>query len=333
MVTSVTNSLGFRDAMRIREQYSPNLALARQEGRKLKLRPAKLQRDRGERRLLVLIDEEWDFSDKGRLPVRGMFDDIERLIKRIEQGTLDEKYTDLIITLDLHPPHTVHNDSWWVDEQGNPPDVSLPVQMELVSPSERFPFLALFLDGRPRKAFRPRYMGDWTTNKYAPHLKATGQGNIWVFADHCREGTDGVSLIPALAEVVEWMCAARDIQPVYMYKGMIPQVDWFGPFRPCMDVPTHPQGGLQTTYLDMIKEANITEIAGEADDFCVRHGCRQVLEYYAGSPAVLESIRFLSDCTSAIVPDDPASGNTANADFRKAMEAQGVRMITHDSPF
>lgn len=329
---STTAKLGFNEADLIREAYAPDLAHARAEGRRLGLNPAKKQKDAGEGHLLILIDEEWDFSDKGRLPVPGMFGDIERLIKRIKEGTLQEKYTDVIITLDVHPPHTIHSDSWWEDDHGNPPDVTLPVQMELVEPTGKYPFLGHFVDGTT-KPFRPRVMKRFTTEKYAVHLQQSGQGNIWVFADHCRETTNGVNLIPALAEIIEWMAAARDIQPLYMYKGMIPQTDWFSPFRPCMDISNHPQGGLQTRYLDMIRPARKTEIAGEAQDFCVKAGMQHVLEYYDAEPAVLQSISFITDCTSPIFPDDPAAGTTPNADFQNAMAARGINMITHDAAF
>jgi len=327
------NELSFRDPNRIREFFSPNWHLAREAGRKLKLTPATRRRKAGDSRLLILIDEEWDFGDTGRLPVIGTFDDVERLIKRIEAGVMGEKYTDIILTIDEHPPVSIHSDAWWLDDQGNPPDVSVPLMMNLTDPNDQFPFIGRWVDGRPEKPFRPALMKDWTVNKYAPHLLATGQGPIWVFADHCRAATDGVAIIPALAECIEWACAALSIQPIYMRKGHIAETDWFGPFRPCMDIPNHPQGGLQTQYLDMIRAASRTEITGEAADFCVKSGMIQVLDYY-GNPAdrsVLERVSFITDCTSPIVPDSP--GNTANADFRAGMAAKGVNMITSDSPF
>ena len=61
--------------------------------------------------------------------------------------------------------------------------------------------------------------------------------------------------------------------------------------QPSLSAPT--QGGLQTTYLDFIRNAKRTEIAGEAEDFCVRAGMQQVLDYYGSEPTVLESISFI----------------------------------------
>lgn len=322
-------TLGFQDSSKIREFYSPDIAAARKAGRALGLRPASTQK--GNEKFLVMIDMQWDFSDKGRLPVPGTFDDVERLIQRIQRGVMHEEYTGFIVTFDCHPPHTIHSDSWWVDENGMMPDVALPVRMSLTDPVSQFPFTGNFVNGTQVK-YRPRLKRKWTVETYAQQLKAKGQ-DIWVFADHCREGTDGVMLIPALAECLEWASAARDIQPVYMYKGMIAETDWFGPFRPCVDIPTHPQGGLQTQYLDLFRAAARVEITGEAEDFCVRAGMEQVLEYFGSDPDVLRRINFIENTTSPIFPDDPAKGSTPNADFKSKMRGLGVQTIRHDASF
>jgi len=335
---SMPDKLGFLDQTLARTRYLPNLELARAEGRKARkthgLHSAAKDVRAGKSRLAIIIDAETDFADDGRLPVTGAYDDVWRICQRLYQGTLECQYTDLILTIDMHPPITVHSEAWWEDEDGNPPDVNLPVQMELVDPKSRFPFMGNFFD-RPSRPFRARVQSDFTTNQYAPHLVATEQGPIWVFKSHCHIGTDGIQLLPPLVELVQFMATARDIQPTFMFKGHVAEVDWFGPFRPCMDLPNHPQGGLQTAYLDRIRAAQRTEVFGEAEDFCVKNGMRQVLEYF-GSPAdraVLESVAFVGDCTSPIIPDDPGSGNTANADFRRLMEQQGIRIIKHDLPF
>ncbi len=309
--------------------YVPNLGRAREEGRKAGLEKVSRQLKRGgSRNALILIDFERDFGDKGRLPVTGAYDDAVRLGERLIKGTLDEFYTDLIATIDVHPSTVIHGDTWWADEMGNPPDVSFPLFMVLIDDNVNRPvFEANWVDGRPKKKYSPTLMRTHTV-KYAKHLQATGQGNIWVFTAHCREGTDGINLVPALAELIEWASTARGYETMFMHKGHIAHVDWFGPFRPCMDVPDHPQGGIQTAYLDVIKECATTEIAGEAEDFCVNAGVLQVLDYYNDQPDVLRSIKFIGDCTSAIVPNSDVVTN-----LHATMKQKGVQVIMHDSPF
>ena len=334
------NSLSFFEEGRVREKFQPNLALARAEGLKLgrKLKPAYKRAKEGNSRLAVIIDAENDFDDDGRLPVKGAFGDFWRTIQRLTNGIQQEVYTGAIVTIDTHPVFSIHSDLWWRDTEGRPPDVNqwIAVAMVLDGQDKRYPFIANFPDGTSKR-FKPVFEWDWTVEQYAPHLVATNQGPIMVWKDHCRTGTDGVNLNPALAECLEWAAAARGIQVQHMFKGHVARVDWFGPFCPCMIDPNHPQAGLQTELLENVRAHAATDVFGEAGDYCVKNGMIQVLDYY-GKPAdrqVLESVHFLTDCTSYIFPDGVAmnAGITPNADFRALMASKGVKMITHDTPF
>lgn len=314
--------------------YVPNLQKAREEGRNAGLSPVYKQKDR---HMLLAIDLEKDFMDYkpstdgttfSRLAVPGSLNDAVRFCERLIKGTLEEFYTDLLFTFDQHPVHVIHGDSWWRDDKGTPPDVNLPVLVKRVDDKDPV-FEATFISGDPNKILYPTLMKKHTF-EYAKHLENTNQNNgyIWVFTSHCREGTDGRSLLPAISELLEWACSARKNEVIFLYKGMIAHVDWFGPFRPCMDVPNHPQGGLQRIYLDKIRECDTIEIAGQAYDFCVNAGVRQILEYYKDDKSVLESIKFIEDCTSPIVPNSDVV-----KDLKNIIKQNNVKMIKHDSKF
>ena len=329
-IIAMSNKLPkFWDSRKASQWYLPDIHSVREEGRRAGLAPATAQVKAGRANLLIGIDFERDFTEDGRLPVKGTYDDLTRFCLRLLRGTYEEHYTHLMFSIDGHPPHTIHSDSWWEDEAGNPPNVHpVPMQMELQDAARRL-FRGLFPDGTPTgKYFRPTVMRKYTTEEYAPHLQKTGQGNIWVFADHCHLGTDGVCLPPLLVEVIEFVCAARKIQPIFVHKGHIAQTDWFGAFEPCMPIPSHPQGGLQTTLLDVIRDCQTTDIGGEADDFCVANTMLQVERYFGGEPDVLRRIRFLTDCTSAIVPQSPFL-----AARRMEMAQKGITVINHDEAF
>jgi hypothetical protein len=70
-----------------------------------------------------------------------------------------------------------------------------------------------------------------------------------------------------------------------------------------------------------------TQIAGEAEDFCVNAGTLQILEYYGNQPDVLKRISFLGDCTSAIVPNSDVVKK-----LHKTMKDKDVRVVNHDAP-
>lgn len=326
---SIKNRPSFWDPRNISNlNYVPNIAAAIAEAVKLTLKPAKKQKEEGNANLLIIIDPEKDFTPGGRLGVNGTFEDIERLGERIIEGTLSEHYTDAVITIDQHPEFHISSPTWWLDEFGNMIDATLPVMLTLIDNNPNDPvFEGLNVAGKKLGKVRPRLMKKHCI-KYAEHLQATGQGSIWVFTPHCLQGTDGIQVNGALRELLTWFSVARKTDLSFLYKGHIAQVDWFGPFCPCMEVPGHPQGGWQTIYLDKIRDSKTTEIAGEAEDFCVKCGVDQVIEYYGNQPDVLKTIKFLGNCTSAIVP-----GGDAVKALHKNMSDNGVQVINHDAPF
>lgn len=324
--------------------HQPDLQKATEEGIQLGkelTRTAAQQEADGEKRILVMIDDQNDFMDYyrflielfkmlalklyGRLPVNGALDDVFRLCLRIIRSVYEEYYSAFIVTYDWHPDHVIHGSTWWRNvDFGSMPDVTLPVQMELADEKKGL-YLCKNLDGSDQGLFKAVFEKDWTV-KYAEHLRTTGQGNIWVFTAHCGQGTDGAMLHPVLQEVITWACAARMIRRSNLFKGHIAKVDWFGPFMPCMEVPGHGQGSTQVEYLDQFENAKTIDIAGEADDFCVFFGKKQSMDYHADRPDVLRSMRFIKDCSSPIVPNSPHVA----ALNKKAVES-GIRLITHDT--
>jgi nicotinamidase-related amidase len=316
------NKPTFWDPKKVTQWFEPDIEAVMREGRSLGLTPAS---ERPEQNMLILIDDQWDFTEKGRLPVQGMFEDVRRLCERIIESVYSAGYyTQFMISLDCHPPIVIHGSPWWCDETGNPPDVTLPVMMKLVDP-DTAAFEAIFISGESSRIFYPVFDRKGTV-EYAQHLKATNQNNglIWVFTSHCKVGTDGIALVPALAEVIYWAAAALEIDPIFITKGMIADRDWLGPFQPCMEKKGHPQGGLQISSLNEILKYNRVDIAGETKDFCVESGTRQIMEYFGNQPAVLKRIRFINDCTSSIVPDSPAI-----AKFEADMKDSGISLINH----
>jgi nicotinamidase-related amidase len=330
----VVQNLGFAQPGATGRFYKPNLDEAARAGRALRLSPASEQK---ERHLLVLVDFQNDFVEGGSLPVAGATHDLERVIYRLVSGILTGYYTDIIVTVDNHPPFTVHSGLVYKDDKGKPPVLVAPdgsplPMMVTLSKSKSFPLIGVNHLGE-ETPLKPQVLRDHIINQYIPHLASTGQSPLMIWPAHCRQDNLGASLNPALIEALEWASAARFIQPIRLYKGHIEETDWYGAFEPCMPVPNHPQGQLQTRNMDLISQVETTEIAGEALDFCVKATTLQVLNYYGQNQTVLRSIKFIQDGTSAIIPDGSVAGTTPNADFIAEMVRMGVNLINSSDPF
>ncbi len=254
-------------------------------------------------RLGLFIDYQGDFTDfpgqPGTLAVTGAVEDVRRSIEWLYGNA--ERVTGLMLSLDQHLPFQIFFNTWWVDEKGEHPS----------------PFTPITADEVESKKWTPLYMTEWSIN----YVKQLGMIMIWPY--HCMIGTPGAALVPALAEAVAYVAAARRIQPMYIFKGSVPETEHYGPFKPCVLVPSHPLGGVNTQMLDVLNRNEEIYIFGEAEDFCVRTGMEQAIEYYEDKPAVLTRMRFVTDCTSLVFPDKRPEADQVLAGY----SAKGVRLV------
>lgn len=290
----------FYDPKMVGVRREPDINQAMQAGLAAGMSPVR-KTDR--KRLAVMIDYQCSFTDfedvPGELAVKGAVGDIRRATEWL-YGNAD-KLTGLMISLDQHIPFQIFFPTWWVDKSGKNPDPFTLITNETVEKGEWIPL----------------YMVDWSRN----YVKTLGAFMIWPF--HCMIGTSGAALVPALAEAVNYVAAARRIQPMYVFKGSVPETEHYGPFKPCVMVPGNPLGGLNTAMLDAMANYDEIYVFGEAEDFCVREGMKQTIEYYEDKPDVLKRIRFVKDGTSLVFPDKRDEADQVLADY----EARGIQLV------
>jgi nicotinamidase-related amidase len=282
---------------------------------------------------IMLTDLQNGFRDNGDLPVNGTDQVVLRACIRILNGIVNDHYTLIIHSQDGHVPWHISFGTRWINEQGDPFDLrtNKAAVLSLENRAHGVFRATCFnpADGSPidmgliQSAFNIKDSVD-----YWDHLQATGQGPIWVFAMHCKIGTDEVSLHPLLAETLAFAEGARLIEPVPLFKGHIRDTDWFGPLEPCRPDPAHPQGGFQKTIVDLMSQVTgQVEFFGVAEDFCDFNMKKQVLARLKGTP-YLDRLAFAVDGTAPIVPNAP---HVIQQD-QEARDA-GVRFFYSADPF
>lgn len=294
---------------------------------------AKLEQ-RGISNLMMLTDLQQDFRDKGRLPVTGTDNVVLRTCVRLLNGFLGtDYYTRVVFSQDTHPTnHISHSTRWLQVANGQPLDLSV------------LKAATLELEDEQRRLFRAKGFDDQgnpvdlglvrsriesaDTVSYWHHLQDTGQGPIWVFATHCKIGSDGMNLHPLLQETLAFIEGARLMEPLPMFKGHLKHTDWFGPFEPCRPDTSHPQGGLQRPVIEVFERVSgWVEFAGVAEDFCDFYAKDQVINTFQGTD-FFAKMAFLPDLTAPIVPN---SQKVQDLNARAA--SLGVRFVKHDEPF
>ncbi len=296
----------FYNPDKVGEYRQPNLAQAKQEGLATSIKPAVKDKVK---KLLVGIDLQNDFiAPSGTLKVEGAVDDLRRFVEYIYKKA--EEISGLLFTLDQHLPWQIFYSLWWKDKNGKHPD----------------PLTMISEDDVKKGKWIPQLDKKWSL-EYPTTLKETNQSPLIIWPEHCMIGSAGAALVADLAEAVEWLAAARNIQPIFVFKGTVPQSEHYGAFRCCVPVPGNLQGGLQTGYLDAVAQYDVIEVVGQAEDFCVRETIKQMLEYFNNpknpQPDVIKKMRFLRDCTSLVFPDKRKEADKILDDFA----AQGVQIV------
>jgi len=318
--------------------YSPDIEGAFIEGdlfrRQHKLKTAgELERE-GVSNLVMLTDLQHDFRPGGRLPVSGTDNVVLRACARLLNGTIGtDYYTQFVYSQDGHVPYHISYATRWRMKNGEPFDLrtNKAAVLNLVDENRGIFQATCFdpTDGSPiDMGYIQSIINVKVTVDYWHHLEVTGQGPIWVFANHCKLGTDGVNLHPLLAETLAFIEGARLVAPVPLTKGHIRDTDWFGPLEPCRPDPGHPQGGFQKAIVDLFAQVEgWVEFFGVAEDFCDFNMKKQTMRFFKGTP-FFQQMAFATDGTAPIVPN--ASQVLALNDEARS---QGVRFFTHDEPF
>lgn len=326
----------FWDERKAYAQYTPDPEGAFIEGlnyrRQHQLATADELTKKGVSNISMLTDLQEDFRPSGRLPVMGTDDVVLRVAARLLNGTVSDYFTGVVWSQDGHPDWHISYSARWRDLQGNPFDLrkNKAAVLDLIDDKNGIFRATCFnpQDGSPIDMGPIQSMINIKdTIAYWNYLQQTKQGPIWVFATHCKMGTDGVNLHPLLVEVLAFMSGARMIGTVPLAKGHIRDTDWFGPLQPCRPDPNHPQGGLQKAILDLFEQANRVEFNGVAEDFCDYNMKRQCLEYFAGT-SFFPRMAFCVDGTAPIVPN-AAHVQVQNNEAR----SKGVVFFQHDEQF
>lgn len=329
----------FWDPRKAYIEYSPDIEGAFIEGYEYRRRhnhrtAADLMKD-GLSNMIMLTDLQHDFRDGGRLPVKGTDNVVLRAAARMLNGTFADYYTNVVYSQDGHVPYHISYATRWRKQDGSAFDLrqNKAAMLDLEPGNRRMGlFRATCFDpatGNPiDMGLIQSMLNVKDTVAYWDHLQGTGQGPVWVFANHCKLGTDGVNLHPLIAEVLAFMEGARMMQPVPVSKGHIRDTDWFGPLEPCRPDSSHPQGGFQKHIVDLF--ATVTgrvEFFGVAEDFCDYNMKQQVMRHFEGTD-FFTKMAFATDGTAPIVP------NAAHVlDLDDLARRRGVKFFDHDEAF
>lgn len=231
----------------------------------------------GEQNLLVIIDMQNDFMEKGSLGVPGSHGDVENLTWFMYNNM--NKISRVALTLDTHTPQQIFFPCWWVDRDGNNPPPFTPITKEDVD------------SGKWRPVYYPADSVD-----YVDGLRKAGNMDLFIWTYHCMQGTFGCSLENQLSNMVYFHAVAKKSTPISIVKGTDPLSEMYGVIKPEYDKKNY----VNTDFLDLFEKYHKIIIAGEAASHCVLRSVQQFLECCPNRPDILQKIFILEDCMSDI---------------------------------
>lgn len=256
---------------------------------------------------LLIIDPQNDFCDpKGSLFVPGAEDDMTRLATMVRR--LKGKIDDIHVTLDSHRKVDIAHPIWWKDSDGKHP-----APFTMISSADVA-------------------AGKWTTTMpsayqrsldYLKALEAGGRYPHVIWPEHCRIGTWGHNVHPALmAALDEWESRFAIVD--FVTKGSNIWTEHFSAVQAEVPDPQDPTTQVNTKLIETIEDADVVLVAGQARSHCVANTVRDIAKQF--DPKSVSKIVLLTDAMSD-VPDPP--GTTLFSDLGKALIRDLTAMGAH----
>lgn len=263
---------------------------------------------------LLIIDPQNDFMDEptSALRVAGATADMKRLAQLVSR--IGKKLSDIHVTLDSHRVVDVGHPGFWRDQNGNNPSPFTMIKSDDIANgiwSPRDPMLV------------PRMLA------YAQELERNGQYNVMVWPEHCLIGSPGHNVQPDLLSVLQVWERTEFASINYVTKGTNIYTEHYGALQAEVPDPKDPDTSLNTELLQMMEDADIILVAGEASSHCVLSTVNQIANNI-GAEHVKKFV-LLTDCMSPVgaLPgvDFPAIASA----WMKDMERKGMKLSTSTS--
>lgn len=257
---------------------------------------------------LLVIDPQVDFCDpQGTLFVPGAVEDMQRLAQMVNR--LQRKISDIHCTLDCHQPMDVAHPAWWKDSNGKHPD-----PFTIISASDVRD--GVWVPSIPQLRQR---MIDYTSS-----LEQGGRYPLCIWPEHCLIGTPGNNIVDEVQRSFYDWGKGRGATVNFVSKGSNPFTEHYGALRAEVPDPTDVSTQTNTQLVEVLEEADLIVIAGEAGSHCLANTVRDIANEFQ-DPETVKKLVLLTDATSAV-----PSFEQLQDDFIAEMTARGMQTTTTD---
>lgn len=255
----------------------------------------------------LIIDPQVDFCDpKGALYVNGAEQDMSRLAKLVRR--INDKLSDIHVTLDSHHLVDIAHPRWWKDASGNHPAPFTIISLADLDSGKYYPSL-------PSQAKR--------SYEYVKALDSGSRYPLCIWPPHCLIGSVGQTVVPELFEALRNWEESRFGVVDYVTKGSNIYTEHYSAIQAEVVDPNDPTTQVNSDLIRVLMdECDEIVVAGEAGSHCLANTVRDIATQF-GSDDYVKKIVLLEDCTA------PVPGfEKFQTDFISEMTARGMRVTT-----
>lgn len=273
---------------------------------------------------LLVIDPQNDFCDlpgeylpanpkepgsviKPQLAVPGAHADMLRLAEFMQRGL--RGLADISVTLDSHHRVGIERPAMWMQADGSAVNPFTQITAADVRAST-------YLPRNPHAL--PRVLA------YLDALEAGGRYKLMVWTPHCEIGTWGHNVhADVRAAYNAW--EERELGIVNkVTKGSNPWTEHYSAIMAEVPDASDPTTQLNRGLIDILAEADLIPIAGEAGSHCVKATTEHIADNFGTES--LKKIVLLTDCISPVAGFEPQY-----EEFLRDMAARGLQLSTSTS--
>lgn len=250
------------------------------------------------KKALVIIDPQKDFiispEFAGSLGVPGAYEDMLKIIDYIK----NENPEHILVTLDTHHVFDIAHKAWWVNKEGKHPDQYTLITLEDV-------------ENGTWKAAKPEFQEH--AQFYVKKLEEQQKYKLFIWPDHCIEGSEGHKVNPELAEALKNWENKNSKEVEYLFKGMNHKTEHYSALKAEV-VLDEADTQLRTDIIKQLSSYDEVIFTGEASTHCVAGTAMDYLENI--NQVDREKVTIIKNCMS------PVPGFEANAEnfFERAKQ-------------
>lgn len=212
---------------------------------------------------LLLIDPQNDFIDHATaaLPVAGAKEDLERVIKKMDNFNFDQ----IVVTLDQHFSYDIAHGSFWKNEQQQHP-----------KPFTKITYKDL-LDGKwlPVDATKLAHCMEYV---YA--LSLTQKYDLIIWPEHCLINSWGAKIYNPLLEKLKVWENDNNKKVKKITKGENPLTEHYSALKAEFVLKSDTKTDVNMELINQLKDSKFVYVAGEAFTHCVYSTIRDLMEYF-----------------------------------------------------